>query len=387
MDASILLEIISAFFPQFFLFFASIANIGKNVAWLSISATRASIHRSFLKRENLADITAKAGSQTIAASIIGTALGIGISYFTGSNPTNILVAFLALSMVHLSCNYISLSHLILPHLNKTRYNTICNTFIHSNGSIVLKPNEVRKVDRIIGTYKNADGDRSVLVPHEWDKSSTLLLADSLLRISQSMTPTQFQQWTQRWSAYPFVVHVSLRASTSPSSDKSSASSDGMQANEILFHDLMKQKGRWTRFENQVITSIRQLFKSFFSLFQSSNNNNQQNLNNEEHVEVSLLFKEGATSEDMLIAHLLVSHFRYHYHQTCVSSSKSTSAISPSIDIDELLIKSCEFTMQHKQQFIQSLHQNGWDTKHIFLHLKDKENSRIRFLGSSTTRHD
>jgi hypothetical protein len=45
---------------------------GKNVCYLSSSASRAAIHNSFAIRENLADITAKSGSQSIITSIVGT---------------------------------------------------------------------------------------------------------------------------------------------------------------------------------------------------------------------------------------------------------------------------------------------------------------------------
>jgi hypothetical protein len=44
---------------------------GKNVSWLSASASRAAIHKSFALRENLADVTAKTGSQTVLASSLG----------------------------------------------------------------------------------------------------------------------------------------------------------------------------------------------------------------------------------------------------------------------------------------------------------------------------
>lgn len=71
LDGAIALEIATPLFPTHFLLLASIANIGKNVAWLSASATRANMHQSFSKVGNLADVTAKAGSQSIAASILG----------------------------------------------------------------------------------------------------------------------------------------------------------------------------------------------------------------------------------------------------------------------------------------------------------------------------
>ena len=36
-------------------------NIGKNISFLAASASRAAIHKSYAKHENLADITAKTG--------------------------------------------------------------------------------------------------------------------------------------------------------------------------------------------------------------------------------------------------------------------------------------------------------------------------------------
>ena len=54
LDASVLVEIVTPLVPGLFLPLASAANIGKNVAWLSSSASRAAIHRSFCQEENLA---------------------------------------------------------------------------------------------------------------------------------------------------------------------------------------------------------------------------------------------------------------------------------------------------------------------------------------------
>jgi hypothetical protein len=45
---------------------------GKNVSWLAISSTRAHMHKTFALRDNLGDITGKAGSQSTAGAVIGT---------------------------------------------------------------------------------------------------------------------------------------------------------------------------------------------------------------------------------------------------------------------------------------------------------------------------
>tara|TARA_B110000305_G_C19309760_1_gene573436 strand:- start:254 stop:760 length:507 start_codon:yes stop_codon:yes gene_type:complete len=88
MDASTLLEIMSPLVPGSFLLVASTANVGKNISYLSASASRAALHQSLAEKSNLADVTAKAGSQAILASMIGTALGVGISPLIGTVPIN-----------------------------------------------------------------------------------------------------------------------------------------------------------------------------------------------------------------------------------------------------------------------------------------------------------
>jgi hypothetical protein len=80
-----ILEVITILCPSYFLLMASIANIGKNISFLSSSATRVTMNKSFVKRDNLGDITAKAASQTIAASTIGTFIGVLISPFLGNS--------------------------------------------------------------------------------------------------------------------------------------------------------------------------------------------------------------------------------------------------------------------------------------------------------------
>ena len=77
MSFASLLEMSTPLAPSYFLPIASVANVGKNISFLAASASRAAIHRSFAIKENLADITAKAGSQSILSSTIGTAIGVG----------------------------------------------------------------------------------------------------------------------------------------------------------------------------------------------------------------------------------------------------------------------------------------------------------------------
>ena len=117
---SVILESCTVIAPWLFLPVASIANIGKNIAWLSASATRASIHQSFCLEHNLADVTGKAGSQTIAASVIGTSLGIALTPLLMNDPVYIIFSTIVLSFAHLAFSFRALHCVQLKTLNIQR---------------------------------------------------------------------------------------------------------------------------------------------------------------------------------------------------------------------------------------------------------------------------
>ncbi|RLO02958.1 hypothetical protein DYB28_004499 [Aphanomyces astaci] len=128
MDAATLLEILTPLWPAYFLPLAAAANMAKNISWLSSSATRAGFHYSFAQKENLADITAKAGSQSIASSIVGTAVGIAISPWLGTDTFDVAAAFGLLSAVHLCSIYKSLAVVALPTLNQQRLHAVADAY-------------------------------------------------------------------------------------------------------------------------------------------------------------------------------------------------------------------------------------------------------------------
>jgi hypothetical protein len=76
-----LLEMSAPYAPGLFLPLASASAVGKAVACLAASASKAALHLSLSRTpsSNLADLTAKAGAQAVVAQLAGTALGLGVS--------------------------------------------------------------------------------------------------------------------------------------------------------------------------------------------------------------------------------------------------------------------------------------------------------------------
>lgn len=160
LDFAMYLEAMTPLMPVLFLPLAAIANVGKNISWLAASATRAGIHLSFAKDHNLADITAKAGSQTVVASTIGTGVGIVVSSFVGTDPLAILPCVFLLSGGHLFSMYKSLQHVTLDTLNSQRGDIFTRDYLakcrggesDSAGSEYMTPAMVAQEELVVGEY-------------------------------------------------------------------------------------------------------------------------------------------------------------------------------------------------------------------------------------------
>ena len=141
LDAASLLEILSPLFPSLLILpVASIANVGKNIGFLTASASRAALHQSVAISANLGDVTAKSGSQSIMAGLIGTSIGIGLSSLLAHDTYNFAIGFCFLGVIHQSCNYLSVQSVRLNYFNRQRLHILLDRYIEDG--TVLSPEEV-----------------------------------------------------------------------------------------------------------------------------------------------------------------------------------------------------------------------------------------------------
>jgi len=149
LDMASLLEILSPLFVTtgMVLPIACVANVLKNIGFLTASASRAAIHQSFASSGNLADVTAKAGSQSMAAGLVGTALGISLSKLLGQDANNFVLGFCVLSLTHLTCNYLSLKSVALSYLNSHRLDILLTEYMTTGK--VLSPKEVAEKEEYL----------------------------------------------------------------------------------------------------------------------------------------------------------------------------------------------------------------------------------------------
>jgi hypothetical protein len=132
LNIAMLLEISTVLMPGYFLPVASVANALKGLAWMSGGSSRSAFNVAFAADANIADITAKATSQTICTSLIGTTLGAGIASAIGQSPEAAVACFFVVAGVHLYSGYKSVRTVPLSTLNATRLeHLIINDYLQS----------------------------------------------------------------------------------------------------------------------------------------------------------------------------------------------------------------------------------------------------------------
>mmetsp|Transcript_10630 Transcript_10630/g.16120 ORF Transcript_10630/g.16120 Transcript_10630/m.16120 type:complete len:520 (-) Transcript_10630:296-1855(-) len=164
MDTAMMLELATLAFPAgssgSFLILASVANIGKNIAFLTASASRAKLHQSLSNTDNLGDITGKATSQSILASLAGTALGIGMSplvFGDGANLPSVVLGCGFLAVVHQLCTYLSLKYVAINSLNRHRLQILLNLYFKKGRkNICITPEEISQLEAYFPLSKQQD---------------------------------------------------------------------------------------------------------------------------------------------------------------------------------------------------------------------------------------
>lgn len=130
LNLSCALESITPAVPQFFLPLACLANMAKGASTVAAASTRSSIYRSFMRSENLGDITAKQETVGVAGDLMGTAVGILLSRLTEGSRRRAASAFIAVSIAHLFSVYKEIKGIQLATLNRQRAHMLIKTYLN-----------------------------------------------------------------------------------------------------------------------------------------------------------------------------------------------------------------------------------------------------------------
>jgi Vitamin B6 photo-protection and homoeostasis len=129
LNLSCALESVTPLVPHFFLPLACLANMAKGASTVAAASTRSAIYRSFMRSENLGDITAKQETVGVAGDLMGTAVGILLSKVTEGRQRAAMAAFAAVSVAHLFAVYKEIKGIQLGTLNRQRAHLLIKAFL------------------------------------------------------------------------------------------------------------------------------------------------------------------------------------------------------------------------------------------------------------------
>ncbi|KAF5186760.1 root UVB sensitive like [Thalictrum thalictroides] len=119
---SIGLELLTPFFPHYFLLVATVANIAKQLSLACYLATNSAVHRSFAGADNLCELSAKSQIQTVCFDNLGLMLAALLNMPCKNNQSLqaglALVVYPIFSAIDLFGIYQGLKHVHLQTLTK-----------------------------------------------------------------------------------------------------------------------------------------------------------------------------------------------------------------------------------------------------------------------------
>ncbi|KAF5308721.1 hypothetical protein FQR65_LT06082 [Abscondita terminalis] len=145
-DTAMFLELLVPFIGKFSLQILCITTSMKAVVGVAGGATRASITQHQAIQGNMADVSAKDGSQETCVNLVASFVGIFLLAVITDWRYEWAI-FLLFVAVHLVANYFAVCSLNIPHLNTARLNQVLNTYFRFD--TVPNPTIVNKSESVI----------------------------------------------------------------------------------------------------------------------------------------------------------------------------------------------------------------------------------------------
>lgn len=179
-DTVMLVELVAPALPKSLVMpVLCLAGVGRSLVGVAGGATKAAVAQHQARRNNMADLAAKDGSQETLVNLLALCLNLAILPLVTGNTVSTATIFLCLTVLHIYANYRAVSCLVIPTLNKARLSLVL-THLNSTGQ-VLGPREANRLERVIWPCTAGDADTvslglsiAQLQPHQ-----VLLLEDAL----------------------------------------------------------------------------------------------------------------------------------------------------------------------------------------------------------------
>ncbi|XP_047427944.1 RUS1 family protein C16orf58 homolog [Mugil cephalus] len=136
-DIAMFMEILAPYFPAFFTLIVCTAGVFKSIVGVAGGATRAALTVHQARRDNMADISAKDGSQETLVNLAGLLVSLILIPLVTDNPVLTLSLFFLFTLLHLFANYKAVRSVVMETLNEARLSIMLQQYL--SGKQILSP--------------------------------------------------------------------------------------------------------------------------------------------------------------------------------------------------------------------------------------------------------
>ncbi|CAL8274607.1 unnamed protein product [Lota lota] len=128
-DFAMFMEIVAPNFPASFTLIVCTAGIFKSIVGVAGGATRAALTVHQARRDNMADISAKDGSQETLVNLAGLLISLVLIPLVTDNPVLTLSLFFLFTALHLFANYKAVRSVVMETFNEARLSIVLRRYL------------------------------------------------------------------------------------------------------------------------------------------------------------------------------------------------------------------------------------------------------------------
>ncbi|XP_078393253.1 RUS family member 1 isoform X1 [Cetorhinus maximus] len=130
-DLAIFMEIIAPAFPSIFILIVCVSGVFKSIVGVSGGATRAALTMHQARRDNMADVSAKDGSQETLVNLAGLLFSLVLTPLATGNLLLTYLLYTLFTILHLYANYRAVRAVVMDTLNQSRLSLMVNEFLRT----------------------------------------------------------------------------------------------------------------------------------------------------------------------------------------------------------------------------------------------------------------
>ncbi|KAG1658372.1 RUS1 family protein C16orf58 [Nymphon striatum] len=135
-DISIMLDLLSPMFSNYFTLIVCISGVFKSIVGVAGGATRAALTQHQAIQNNLADVSAKDGSQETLVNLLALIVSLILMPMISGHQMIIWSLFFFFTSLHIFANYRAVKSVVMQTLNQSRLHFLVNYYLESNGDIL-----------------------------------------------------------------------------------------------------------------------------------------------------------------------------------------------------------------------------------------------------------